>query len=190
MLVDAAEATMSITKLHTIDDLWAMGSDAPFELIEGELREVPPSFGYSSLIGGNIFGPLHTHVRKLRLGFITGEAGGYVLSRNPDTLVAPEVGFVAHDRLPNGLNPDEYVPMAPDLAVEVVSHSDRYSDVTRKVQRYLQAGTRLVWVVRTDLKSVVVFAQDREPQEIGIDDALDGEDVIPDFRLPLTEIFD
>lgn len=114
---------MPITKLRTIDDLWALGADAPFELIEGELREVSPSEGQLSGIGLNIAAPLHAHVRSNKLGYLTGEAGGYVLARNPDTVVAPDVGFVAARRLPDGVKPGEFIQVAPDLAVEVFSRS-------------------------------------------------------------------
>ena len=180
---------MSITKLYTAADLLAMGSDAPYELIEGELVEVSPSKGRASGVGIIIGAELVAFVRPRRLGQVTGADGGYLLSRDPDTVRAPDVGFIRAELVPDGLPEDDFVPFPPDLAVEVMSPSDRWVDLERKARRYLDAGTRLVWVVRNDRRAVVVFAPGRAPIELGEDDALDGEDVLPGFRLPVAGIY-
>ena len=70
-----------------------------------------------------------------------------------------------------------------------MSPSDRWVDLERKARRYLDAGTRLVWVARPDRRTVVVFAPGRAPVELGEGDELDGEDVLPGFRLPVREVF-
>jgi len=180
---------MSITKLITAEDLLAMDSDAPYELIEGELRDMSPSDGYSSMIGGNVFAALHAYVRREGLGYLTSEGGGYLLSRNPDTVVAPDVGFISKATMPGGPKPKEFIPHPPDLAVEVMSGPDRFPEAARKAQRYLDAGTRLVWVLRPDDGTAVVFASGRPPQELKISDELNGGDVLPGFRLPLADVF-
>ena len=181
---------MSITKLSTATDLLAMGSDAPYELIEGELVEVSPSKGRASVIALNIVEPLRPFVRRHKLGEVTGADGGYLLSRNPDTVRAPDVGFIRAELVPDGLPEDDFVPFPPDLAVEVMSPSDRWIDVERKAHRYLDAGTRLVWVARNDRRAVVVFAPGRTPVELSQNDTLDGEDVLPGFRLEVAAVFD
>jgi Uma2 family endonuclease len=181
---------MSVTKLYTAEDLWAMGSDTRYELIEGELTEVSPSELLSSQIAMNIAGPLHTYVRRMKLGLVSGEEGGFILSREPDTVVAPDVAFVHRERMYEGLGHGAFGSIPPDLAVEVMSHSDRFADSMRKAQLYLAAGTRLVWVVRPSQKSIVVLAANREPIELRMSDSLNGEDVVPGFVLPLTEVFD
>jgi Uma2 family endonuclease len=180
---------MSITKLYTADDLMAMGLDAEYELIAGDLRDMPPSAFDASEIGAHILAALHPFVYGKRLGRLSSEAGGYILSRNPDTVVAPDVGFVRWDSAPEGIPPGRFAPMPPDLAVEVMSPSNSFADVQRKVQRYLAAGTRLIWVVRPERQAVIVYAPDREPMELGIADELDGEDIVPGFRLPISQIF-
>ena len=180
---------MSITKLYTADDLLTMDPDAPYELIGGELHEVPPSDGYSSAIAVNVAAELLVFVKRTKLGRVTGEGGGYVLSRNPDTVVAPDIGFISEKSLPGGPTRQGFVPIPPDLAVEIMSSTDRFPELRRKAHRYLEAGTRLVWVLRPDDRTAVVFAANQPTLELSIGDELDGGDVLPGFRLPLRDVF-
>ncbi len=85
--------------------------------------------------------------------------------------------------------PDSFVPMAPDLAVEVLSPSDRMADALAKVAMYLQAGTPLVWLVNTATRTVVVFRSEMDPVTLAGSDTLDGGDVLPGFSVPVAEIF-
>lgn len=179
---------MSVTRLHTAADLLALGSDAPYELIEGELREVSPTNFRSSEVAANVLVALQQHVRQHRLGRISGSDAGYRIAGDPDTVLAPDVGFVRSDRA-GKLIDSEFVPFAPDLAVEVMSTSDRFPTLDRKAMRYLEAGTRLVWVVRPDRSTVTVYANGREPTVLGQGDELSGEGVVPGFRLPLSDVF-
>jgi Uma2 family endonuclease len=101
---------------------------------------------------------------------------------------APDVGFVAKERL-TGPIPDKYFPFAPDLAVEVVSPSDTAQDIREKVLDFLKAGTRLVWVVYPESKTVDVYRPDGV-QVVEINGTLDGGDVLPGFRLALRAVFE
>jgi Uma2 family endonuclease len=85
--------------------------------------------------------------------------------------------------------PDNFVPLAPDLAVEVLSPSDRMADAMSKVTMYLQAGVRLVWLVDPATLTVTIFRQDAAPKMVREADTLDGADVLPGFRIPVAEIF-
>jgi len=85
--------------------------------------------------------------------------------------------------------PDSFVPMAPDLAVEVLSPSDRMADALAKVAMYLQAGTSLVWLVNPVTRTVVVFRADMDPVTLAGSATLDGGEVLPDFSVPVAEIF-
>jgi Uma2 family endonuclease len=80
--------------------------------------------------------------------------------------------------------------MAPDLAVEVLSPSDRKADALAKVVMYLQAGTPLVWLVNPTTRTIVVFRSETNPVTLGERDTLDGGDVLPGFSVPIAEIFD
>jgi Uma2 family endonuclease len=180
---------MVTTKLYTVEDLEAMGSDVPYELIRGALREVTPSSMKPSVTSGNIFGPLHTYVVARGLGFVTNADGGYVLMRNPDVMVAPDVGFVRADRLPRGIDFDGFCPIPPDFAVEVQSPSDRARAVREKIDLYLEAGVPLVWWVKPDERVVAVYRPGQPAIACREGDDLDGAPALPDFRLAVAEIF-
>ena len=81
------------------------------------------------------------------------------------------------------------MPLAPDLAVEVLSPSDRMADAMSKITMYLQAGVRLVWLVDPASLTVTVFRQDAAPKSFGAGESLDGGDVLPGFSVPVAEIF-
>lgn len=179
---------MATTKLMTAEDLECMEGDGwRHELIRGELIQMPPASHLHSLIAAWIVTLLNLHVRSHHLGHVTGADGGYVLSRNPDIVVAPDAAFVAADRLPEEI--PTYLELAPDLAVEVVSPSDRMYDVTDKVNLYLNAGTQLVWVVQPKLQSVTVHYPDCTTKTFTAAESLDGGDVLPGFQLSLAELF-
>ena len=81
------------------------------------------------------------------------------------------------------------MPLAPDLAVEVLSPSDRIADALAKIAMYLDAGVRLVWLVDPADQTVTIFRPETTPSKLAADDTLDGGDVLPDFRVPVVEIF-
>jgi Uma2 family endonuclease len=126
-------------------------------------------------------------VLRYGLGRVTGEQGGFRLQRNPDVVRAPDVAFVQLSRVVD--TGRGYFEGGPDLAVEVLSPSDRYSAVSRKVAQYLAAGTRLVWVVDPFNRTVAVYRANGEVIELPEDGVLDGEDIVPGFRLSLTAIW-
>ncbi|HVX85783.1 MAG TPA: Uma2 family endonuclease [Phycisphaerae bacterium] len=178
-------------KLLTADDLWNMpGNGDGYELVLGELRPMPPSGQQHSSIGVTIITALQLFVKVHKLGKVTGPDGGYILHRNADTVRAPDVGFVTADRLPNGRTAQKWFPGHPDLAVEIISPTDVYGDVDEKVQEFLDAGTRLVWVVNPRHKTVTVFRNDNSITALGPTDQLSGESVLPGFTLTVSEIFE
>ncbi len=85
--------------------------------------------------------------------------------------------------------PHSFVPLAPDLAVEVLSLSDRMADALAKIAMYLDAGVRLVWLVDPASQTVTIFRPDAVPMKLGAGETLDGGDVLPDFTVPVAEIF-
>jgi Uma2 family endonuclease len=84
---------------------------------------------------------------------------------------------------------DGFVPVPPDLAVEVLSPSNRPGENARKAAIYRECGVPLVWYVDPFKQIVIVYAQNAEPRTLAIGDTLDGGDVLPGFALPLTELF-
>ena len=181
-------ATSPAQELLTVEDLMRLPDDGLFyELDEGRLVCVPPSEYRSSEVAARVLIRLGTFVFDHNLGTVAGEQGGLLLARNPDIVRAPDVSFVHRDRLAG--RGRGFFPGAPDLAVEVLSPSDRYAAVARKVSQYLAAGTRLVWLLDPETRTAAVHRPGREVIELGEDGVLDGEDIVPGFRPALTEVW-
>jgi Uma2 family endonuclease len=180
---------MTSTHLVTADELLAMGSGARYELWEGVLKEVSPSSAKPGVIGARILSSIHIYVEAHDLGYVTNADAGYILSSNPHTVVAPDVGFFREDRYPGGLPGRGYYPMPPDLAVEVISPTDERLDIEAKQRLYANAAVPLVWWVDPEKRTVTVHRPDQEPQVLDEQGMLDGGDVLPGFSLPVERIF-
>jgi Uma2 family endonuclease len=180
---------------YTAADLWALSqhrdyADMRLELIEGTLHIMTPAGGEHGGLALKIGARLYTFIEVHGLGYVTAAETGYILfqdARGRDTVRAPDVGFVAAARLPDGL-PQQYIPFAPDLAVEVVSPNDAADDVHHKVQDFLRAGTRLLWVVYPRTRTADVHTS-QGAHTLTSADTLDGGEVLPGFSLPLRDLF-
>ena len=132
---------------------------------------------------------LGVYLEKHQLGVVFGEQTGFILTRNPDTVRAPDIAFLREERIPAEGFGMEYFDGAPDLAVEVLSLSNRPGSMRRKIDQYFAAGTRLVWVIDFRKRTFVVHAPRRTPVTLDESDALDGEDVIPGFHYEIAQLF-
>ena len=134
---------------------------------------------------------MRIHVEDNQLGRVFAAETGFRLSRNPDTVRAPDAAFVRQQRFPplQERTSSSYFPGAPDLAVEVVSPNDTAADVQAKVQDWLSHATQLVWVVYPSSRTVMVCRADGTASILTANDVLDGEDVLPGFRFPLERLF-
>ncbi len=182
---------MGVKQLLTAEQLWAM-PEAPgkrYELVEGELVEVPGAGALHGLIAGLIYSLLRTFVVERGAGYAFGDGVGYIIRRDPDVVRIPDASFVSRGRIPAGGVPRGFWPFAPDLAVEIVSPGDTATELRAKVREYLDAGARLVWVVWPDERAVTVYGPAGEVRELGPGDELDGGDVLPGFRVPVAELF-
>jgi Uma2 family endonuclease len=176
-------------QLLTAEDLWRMPNNQRRELVNGELRTMAPAGFEHGAVITNVAFLLARHVKAQRLGVVLGAETGFILARNPDTVRGADVAFVSTASLPQGPLPTSFFPGAPDLAVEVVSPSDTMVDVENKVDDYLAAGTRLVWVVNPRHKTVTAHRPQTPPQVLGQADTLTGMDVVPGFSCSVSEIF-
>lgn len=180
------------TRLMTADEFLMMPDDGRrYELVRGELVELgpPPGFLHGD-VAGNAFAILWNYVRPRGLGRVSAAETGFRISTDPDTVRAPDAAFVAAERLPDGELPSGYLPFAPDIVVEVVSPSDRQSDVEAKAQIWLDAGARLVWVVYPLSRTVRVHRPDTETVALRDDQALDGATALPGFSVRVSALFD
>ena len=130
-----------------------------------------------------------TYVMQHRLGDVCGAETGFVIERNPDTVRAPDVAYIAASRVPKP-EPRGFARIAPDLVVEVNSPDDRSGEVLEKVQMWLAAGVKLVWVVEPQPRSVQVYHPDGTGRVHNDQQQLDGGDVLPGFIVPVAQIYD
>ena len=186
-------AEMAITpKLMTADELWQLPDDGMrHELVRGELRTMPPGGLEQGDRSSVLDGSLGQYVRVHKLGRVFTNEPGFVLTTDPDTVRAPDLAFIRAERLQEtGVPAGYYRGGAPDLAVEVISPNDRYTEVEEKVAEWLAHGTRLIFVVDPRRKVVAVHRPDRPTRTLGMDDVLDGEDVVPCWSLAVRDLFD
>ncbi len=160
------------------------------ELVQGEILVMAPAGEEHGRIGGLLFVALGDFVLRHKLGAIYLAETGFLLSRAPDTVRAPDAAFVAAHRLAEHARRSGFFDGAPDLAVEVVSPNDSYQDVTDKVRDYLNAGTQAVWVVNPRGQTVTVHESTRLARTLTVDDTLDGGETLPGFSLRIADLFD
>ncbi len=182
----AQVAAKPISRRTTADELLAMG-EGRRELIHGEVIEMSPTSMEHAYIEQKIGRYLDIFVEANGLGEVyTGDAG-FVLETDPDLVRAPDVAFIRRERV---VRIHAYYPGPPDLAVEVVSPGDSYTEVNEKVQVWLAHGTVEVWVADPRRQTVQVFKH-RKGADVTLSkgDEIDGGDLLPGFRLPLEKIF-
>jgi Uma2 family endonuclease len=173
--------------ITTAEQLLAAGDIGRCELIRGELRMMTPAGWDHGVIAGELFRLLSSYVRKRKLGQVSAAETGYMLSH--DTVLAPDVGFVRKARVPRGAHP-AFFKGAPDLAAEVLSPDDRSSEVLEKAHEWLVGGSALVWIVDPRSRTVTVHREAGPPDILKSGEMLDGENVVPGFRVRIARLFD
>ena len=172
------------TRVMTADELLRLPDEGHrYELVRGELRKMSPAGTRHGRISAWIAGSLIAFVRQHRLGYVYIAETGFVLAKNPDTVRAPDVAFVRAER---AVDLAEYFPGPPDLAVEVISPSDTFSEVVEKTREYLRAGTRAVVIVDPKTSTVEVH---RASGVTRVETTLEVDDVVAGWTMPLADIF-
>ncbi len=174
----------------TANELFEMPNDGfRYELVKGELRKMSPSGTEHGAIIFNLTILLGQHIKANDLGQGFGAEAGFKLASDPDTVRAADIAFIRRERIPETGIPKNFWATAPDLAVEVVSPGDTYAEVEDKVEDWLDAGTRAVWIVNPKRRSVSVYRSMTDVTRLSEGDELDGGDVVPGFRCKVSEIF-
>ena len=180
----------------TVDDLlrWPDADGYRYELVEGVLVRVPGSGVAAAEATVAISVGLHAFVRPRRLGVVTSAAGIFTFP-NAETALLPNVGYYVAARRALIVDRTQPMPFAPDLAVEVVSAAQGRDDLAAKARTYLRGGTRLVWVVWPQSAHIDVWRAGgpdtllAPAATLHLGDALDGEDIVPGFMYPVTDVF-
>ncbi|MGH7556403.1 MAG: Uma2 family endonuclease [Gemmatimonadota bacterium] len=172
----------------TIEEFERLPDEASrMELVRGHVVREPPAGFEHGGIAAQIASCLNPFVRRHALGKVVGAETGFVLFDDPPTVRAPDVAFVARERLPT--DPRRFARRAPDLAVEIVSPSNTLPEIQAKVFDYLNAGTRLVWVVEPRGRTVTVYRSRDEIRILTLGQEVEGSEVLPGFRIEVSEFF-
>jgi Uma2 family endonuclease len=166
-------------------------NEALYEIIDGQWKELPPMSAYAVWIANVLCGELYLFASTHPLGRPYTEML-FQLPLNGSRNRRPDVAFVTFQRWPK----DRPIPLTdnawdvvPDLAVEVISPTDLAEEVMQKVVEYFRANVRLVWVIYPQQRLVLVFESLTQVRVLTQADELDGDPVLPGFRLPLVNLF-
>ena len=157
------------------------------ELIKGELLTMPPPGDQHGAVTMNLTLLLGIHVRANNLGVMRAAETGFKLESNPDTVLAPDIAFIARDRVGPPVVAG-YRHGAPDLAVEVMSQWDSRPKAARKAALWLELGARSVWIVNPRQRTVEVNRADGLKRLFHENDEL-VDDTVSGFRVKVSEIF-
>ncbi len=176
------------SQLFTAEELYDFPSEARFELVRGELRPMPPPAGEEH--GATTFSlasRLGVFIEDNDLGRGYASETGFILTRDPDTLSAPDFAFTAKARLTEPPRKG-FAVVVPDLILETRSPHDRPGEVAQKVADWLAAGVKVVWELNLKARVLTVHRADTELVKLTAADALDGGDLLPGFSLPLKRL--
>ena len=158
-----------------------------FELVDGVLVEKVMGY-WESVLAIELAGLLRDFVKPRKLGTLAGEAG--MLRLSPGLVRIPDLSFISRARLAHHRRARAPIlPLAPDLAIEVVSEGNTRREMARKVSEYFASGCRLVWLVDPRTRTVAVYTSTAKPIMLTEKQVLTGGDVLPGFRLPLRKLF-
>lgn len=177
-------------RVYTAEDLFGMASDERYELFRGELIPMaPPPGALHGSVTSRLASQLTAHVLDHDLGECFAAGTGFLLEREPDTVLAPDFAFVAKDLMPDILPERGYIPVAPDLVVETRSPSDTAREAQLKADLWFALGARVVWELDPRARVLTEKRRGAPVRTLGLDDTLSVEDLLPGFALPMRKIF-
>lgn len=177
-------------RLLTGEELYLLPDEGPCELIRGKV--VPRPFAdithgfLTTELGSTLWDYAESGQRgKVRMGGV-----GVYTSREPDTVRAADVLFISNERYERYSRArSEYLDVAPELIVEILSPWDVWSEVQEKVTDFLSAGVLRVWVVDPESRRVLVCRSPETFEELEVGQILRDEEVLPGFSLSIRELF-
>jgi Uma2 family endonuclease len=185
--------TTAATRLMTAEEFYDWvhlpeNRDRHFELDQGKVVEVARPGERHGVVCANASWVLSNYVRQRRQGYVCANDTGVIWQRDPDSVRGPDLLFYADSRPFDELNP-KYSEDPPQLAVEVLSPTDRMTKVTRRISQFLDWGVALVWLIDPEERTVTVFRSDRKPSVLEETQELTGDGVLTDFRCAVADFF-
>jgi Uma2 family endonuclease len=182
--------TLVDTGLVTIEEFLALPSPksgGKLELVRGKVVEMPPPQGEHGIVCGYLAGEIHIFLKGHPIAWMATNDTGTVLENDPDSLRGPDVGVWLKANHPD--RPAGYFECPPDLAIEVLSPTDRRGKVRDKIRQYIDADVKLVWLVDPEAQTVTVYRGDMKGIELGESETLHGDDVLPGFAVKIADLF-
>jgi Uma2 family endonuclease len=181
---------VAVRKELTRAEFSAIDAQGRFDLVDGVLWSMPPAKIPHGKYAAQVIIDLGIYLRANPIGTVYAGELGFVLDSSERTILCPDASFVRRERIPRPEDAD-FFPGAPDLAVEVISESERPREIQAKVARYLLAGTAIVWCIYPVQRQIVVYTdtETEPPHILGEGDTLDGGPLLPGFELPLKTLF-
>jgi Uma2 family endonuclease len=149
---------------------------------------VAPTKAEHGELAGEIGRLIGNFVHAHKLGKVYGAETGFLMEQDPPQVRAADIAFLSRERA-QAVRRKQWLPFPPDLAVEIVSEYERAADLRRKARSYLANGTRLLWLIYPDEREIEVHRPGQPLQTLGVEDTLEGGDVLPGFRATVREIF-
>jgi Uma2 family endonuclease len=183
-------ASVVLNEARTAGDARPADEERLYEIVNGQRVELPPMSAYATWIASRLSHRLGPFADDRALGTVVTEML-FVLDRQQNLRRRPDVAFVSTKQWPldRALPESGDWEIVPDLAVEVVSPTDEFSDVLAKVREYFGYGVRRVWVIVPEERQVYVYESPTQVRILAASDSLLGGDLFPDFALPLTSLF-
>jgi Uma2 family endonuclease len=176
-------------QIVTPEDLLAMPDSKSYELVDGQLLERHMGV-MSSLVGTKLVIRLGLHCERHALGQVWGSDNGYqCFPHEPARVRKPDVSFIRNDRLSANHLSQGWCKIPPDLAVEVISPNDLVSELEDKLDDYRSVQISLIWVIYPERRTAWIHRANGSSTHLRENDEISGEEVIPGFRCPLSEIF-
>lgn len=180
----------STTQLVTSEELFQSPTDGYcYELVEGNLRMMSPAGARHGRLAYRISLLLGKHVETHQLGVVFAAETGFRIANDPDTVLAPDVSFVNQKRYAELEDELGYLPLAPDLVVEVVSPSDRFSRVEAKALAWLDAGCKLVLIVDPEAETLHSYRSRNQIQIFENGELVDCADAVTGWTLSVADVF-
>ena len=180
--------TRTAGKLTLQDFLALSQSSDRYELVDGELKpKVSPKYQHST-IQGRLFRYLDDWCDQQQVGRVRLEWGVILQRRGVDWVPVPDLIYVSYERLPQTWQEDQPCPVAPELAIEIISPGQTFGELTQKATDYLVAGINRVWIVDAKAQSLTIFRHDALPETLPVEAAIE-DSLLPGFELPLVRLF-
>jgi len=175
-------------RIYTLEELLAMPDGDRYELVDGHLMEKNMG-SMSQFVGTRLARLLGNHCEPIGLAYVFTECGYTCFPSKPKKMRRPDVSCCRSDRLPFEEIGDGFIVIRPDLAIEVVSPNDRVLDLEEKLDDYRDASIPLVWIIYPPTRKVRVIRLDGTFSDLGPDDELTGEEVLPGFHCRVADLF-